>query len=516
MKRGLFDKGETMGEIVKQEEIEVSRLIPYVNNAKKHDEAQVTKIAASIREFGFLSPCLIDKEYNIIAGHGRVLAAKKIGMDKVPCVFIEGLTEAQRKAYIIADNRLSELSDWDMEMVNMELESLVDMDFDISLTGFELMETKPEEEEIIEDEIPDEVEERVKPGDIWELGEHRLVCGDSTDVLVLDKLMDGETADMVFTDPPYGMKKECDGVLNDNLNFDDLLEFNRQWIPLVFGALKDTGCVYIWGIDEPLMDIYSSILKPMKKANQIVIRNYITWAKHSAFGINSNLQLSYPKETEKCWFVMKGQDWNNNNSEFFNTKFERILEYMQSQAQKAGIKPKDIYKVCGVHMYSHWFTKSQFSILSEKHYKTLANAYPGCFEMPYAELRSLLGDSNDPTAALKPYFDNLTNDTVGDIGLTDVWRFPITSNREREGLGHATPKPIALCARGVHASSREGEIVLDVFGGSGSTMIACEQLNRRCFMIELDPHYCDVIIERWEKFTGEKAVLLNGEEEQDA
>ena len=160
-------------------------------------------------------------------------------------------------------------------------------------------------------------------------------------------------------------------------------------------------------------------------------------------------------------------------------------------------------------MYSHWFTKSQFSIISREHYQELQRAYKGCFLKPYDDLRKMLGDSNNPTADLKPYFDAKAIDSVGDIGLTDVWRFPITSNKEREGLGHATPKPIALCSRAINASSREGEIVLDVFGGSGSTLIACEQLNRKCYMCELDEHYCDVIIERWEKFTGQKAVKLN-------
>lgn len=304
------------------------------------------------------------------------------------------------------------------------------------------------------------------------------------------------------------MKKESEGVLNDNLNYNELLEFNKQWIPVSFMFLKDTGCWYCWGIDEPLMDIYNEILKPMKKQNQIVIWNYITWAKHSAFGVNSALQLSYPKETEKCWFVMKGMAWNNNNAEYFNTKYERILDYMQTEAKKANLNGQKLKEICGCQMYSHWFSKSQFAIISAQHYEELQNAFPGCFTKPYEKLRTMIGESNNPTAKLKPYFDASSIEKDADIGLTDVWRFSITSNKEREGLGHATPKPIALCSRGIHASTKEGEKVLDLFGGSGSTLIACEQLKRKCFICELDPHYCDVIIQRWENFTGEKAQLV--------
>ena len=180
-----------MGKIADVQEVTLTKLVPYVNNAKIHSEKQVTMIASSIREFGFLSPVLIDRDFNIIAGHGRVMAAKKLDMESVPCVFVEGLTEAQRKAYILADNRLGELADWNMDLVNMELEALNDMDFDISLTGFEMPEIEVEDAEIIEDDVPEEVETRCKLGDLWQLGEHRLICGDSTDVNVIDRLMGG-------------------------------------------------------------------------------------------------------------------------------------------------------------------------------------------------------------------------------------------------------------------------------------------------------------------------------------
>lgn len=159
-----------MGKIADVQEVTLSKLIPYANNAKIHSEEQVTKIASSIREFGFLSPVLIDKDFNIIAGHGRVMAAEKLDLDAVPCVFIDGLTEAQRKAYILADNRLGELAEWDMDLVNMELEALDDMDFDVTLTGFEMPEEDVGDIDIEEDEIPEDVETRCKLGDLWKLG----------------------------------------------------------------------------------------------------------------------------------------------------------------------------------------------------------------------------------------------------------------------------------------------------------------------------------------------------------
>ena len=486
----------------------VSEVRQYEKNPRKNNDA-VQYVKASIKKFGFKQPIIIDRNRVIVCGHTRLLAAKSLGMEEVPCIFADDLTDEQVKAYRLADNKVAEFAEWDTELLNIELG---DLDIDMTQFGFEPLEEVPEEPEAVEPEeveIPDEVEERAKTGDLWKLGEHLLLCGDSTRAQHIERLMGGAKADLVFTDPPYGMKKESEGVLNDNLNYDDLLDFNCEWIPLSFEHLKDTGCWYCWGIDEPLMDIYANILKPMKKANRLVIRNFITWAKHSAIGVNSTGMLSYPRETEKCWFVMKGQNWTNNNVEFFNTKYQRILDYMQGEALVANIGPQDIKRVCGCQMYSRWFTRSQFAIISEKHYKELQQEYKGRFLKPYEQLREMLDDSNDPTACLKPYFDNVAKDGFGDIGLTDVWRIPTTSNKERENTGgHATPKPIALCCRAITASSRENETALDMFGGSGSTLVACEQIKRKCRMIELDPHYCDVIIARWEKFTGQKAVKV--------
>ena len=182
-----------MGETTKFERVAVDTLIPYVNNANIHSDEQITMIASSIREFGFLNPILIDKDRNVIAGHGRILAAKKLGLSEVPCVYVEGLTEAQRKAYILADNRLAEFSEWDMDMVNAELEGLEEFEFDIDLIGFELPEEISIDVEDDYDEDAADIEPRAKLGDVWQLGRHRLVCGDSTDPNVVERLMGGGT-----------------------------------------------------------------------------------------------------------------------------------------------------------------------------------------------------------------------------------------------------------------------------------------------------------------------------------
>ncbi len=488
----------------------IKSIRPYEKNPRRNDEA-VDAVAASIREFGWQQPIVVDRDGVIIAGHTRYKAAKKLKCDTVPVVVADDLTEDQVKAYRLADNKTGELAEWDTALLDEELAELAA--FDMEQFGFDVIlqeEASEAEEDDYEVNPPEET--KAKLGDIYQLGRHRLMCGDSTSATDIEKLMSGNVADTVFTDPPYGMKKEKDGVANDNLNYDDLLEFNRQWIPLTFAVLKDMGSWYCWGIDEPLMDIYAHILKPLSRDNKIVIRNYITWAKHSAFGMNSDLMLSYPRETEKCWFVVKGQNWNNNNAEFFNYKYQPVLDYLNGEAKKVGLNGKRLNQLTGVQMWSHWFTHSQFTVIPQKHYETLQKEYNvlSAFLLSYEEVRGLIGGKDEKKAPEKPYFD-LTWFDDGGIPLTDVWRVSTTSEKEREQTGgHATPKPIKLCERAVVTSTRKNENVLDVFGGSGSTLIACEQLERNCFMMELEPKWVDVIIHRWEKLTGKKAVLLDG------
>lgn len=489
---------------LKIEYVDIDSIEPYERNARAHGENDVKAIVESIKEFGFNDPIGVWHN-SIVEGHGRLLAAKQIGLSQVPIIRLDDLSDEQRRAYMLAHNKTAELSDWDYDVLASELKEIADID--MSEFGFDLGSLKDENELIAEqDEVPEPPEEpKAKLGDLFLLGGHRLICGDSTDVAVIDRLMDGVKADMVFTDPPYGMKKESEGVLNDNLNYDDLLDFNCQWIPLTFGALKDNGSWYCWGIDEPLMDIYSNILKPMAKENKISIQNYITWDKGSGFGQTSNMQRSYSIATEKCWFVICGVQGYNDNSDNYFEGFEPIRSYLDAECEKCG-GHKVWKQMLGNQMGKHYFTKSQWCFPTEEAYKKMqafGKEY-GAFGKEYEEIKKEYEEIKKEWYNTRAYFDN-THDN-----MNDVWHFNRTSGSEREQTGnHATPKPIALCSRAIKSSSREGEIVLDVFGGSGSTLIACEQLNRKCYMCELAPKYVDVIIQRWEKLTGEKAILVN-------
>lgn len=521
------------------ENIKVSDLIPYEYNTKIHDKKQVDNVAESIRRFGFVQPVVVDANNVIVIGHCRTLARKKLKMQTVPCVRVDDLTDEEIRLLRIADNKTNE-SPWDFENLNLELGDLdlsgFDFDFEIpSLNDeTEAQEDKAgKEKETEEDdfEVTSKLEQRVKLGDIWKLGDHRLICGDSTDRLTLETLMDGKEADMVFTDPPYGMGKESDGVTNDNQNNDDLLEFNKKWIPLTFDLMKKNGSWYCWGIDEPLMDIYSNILKPMKKEkgeDKLTFRNLITWDKGSTFGQLSSEMRMYPVADEKCLFVMRGRQTYGDTKDDYWDGFEPIrLKLNKLLKDDLGLSISDVVECVGVTTCSHWFTQSQWTFPNEEHIEKLiaglkrrdtkgANEYADNQE-EYDKLRDEYAKTRDRYNNIREEYDKLRHEFYSTRAyfnnthdnMNSVWHFERTSIKEREQTGgHATPKPIALCARGIKSSSREGEIVLDVFGGSGSTLIACEQLNRRCFMCELEPHWCDVIISRWEHYTGKKAELI--------
>lgn len=401
-----------MGCIENSRVVPVSELIPYVNNAKVHTEEQVAKIASSIREFGFINPVLIDEKKNIIAGHGRVLAAKKLGLETVPVLFIEGLTDAQRKAYILADNRLGELAGWDQELVNAELAQLLEQDFDIDLTGFELPDDYFEEEKTIEeDEAPEPPEEpKTKLGDVWQLGRHRLICGDSTDVATVERLLDGSRAELLLTDPPYGINV---------VNVDKI------------------------GAGKP-----------------VTIKGCLMRASWAKAGENKIVDCN---EYEP----VIGDD----TTETAQESYDVAILYSENQI------------IFGGNYFTEFLPASRCWIVWDK--ENTGN---------FADAELAWTSFNKGVKLYHFMWNGLCRE----------------GSREVEGRTrvHPTQKPVGMLAKILQDFSKKNDRVLDLFGGSGSTLIACEQLNRTCYMCELSEAYCDVIVQRWENLTGEKAVLL--------
>ncbi len=386
----------------------LQRLIPYAKNARTHDDTQVSQIAGSIAEFGFVNPILVGDDNVIIAGHGRLMAAQQLGLDTVPVIVLHHLTEAQRRALVIADNKIAENAGWNDELLKLELEELGDLGFDLDLIGFsdeeldELLGNDEQSGETDEDEIPEVEDEPVsRHGDVWVLGDHRLLCGDSTSKQDLEKLMNGELADMAFTDPPYNvdygnnakdkMRGKDRRIMNDNLG-DDFYQFLKDALTNLLSVTK--GACYI--------AMSSSELDTLQKAFRDAggkWSTFIVWAKNTFTLGRSDYQRQYEP-------ILYG--WREGNDHFW----------------------------CGAR----------------------------------------------------------------DQG--DVWFF----NKPVKNDLHPTMKPVELVERALRNSSKSRDIVLDLFGGSGSTLIACEKTGRAARLIELDPKYVDVIVRRWQDYSGEQAI----------
>ena len=385
----------------------VANLIPYARNARTHSDAQVAQVAASIREFGWTNPVLIDPEGGIIAGHGRVLAARKLGMADVPCITLGHLTETQRRAYILADNKLALGAGWDEEMLRLELTDLQEMGADLGLIGFgddELDKLLASDADGLTD--PDDAPEPPadpisRPGDIWICGEHRVLCGDATVLGDVETLLGGELADMTFCDPPYNVNYA-------NSAKDKLRGKNR---PILNDALGD-------GFGQFLYDASVNILTVTKGAVYICMSSSELDTLQKAF-----------REAGGKWstFVI----WAKNTFTLGRADYQRQYEPILY-----GWKDGTDHYWCGAR------------------------------------------DQGDVWFIDKPHKNDL----------------------------HPTMKPVALVERAIRNSSKSRDIVLDPFGGSGTTMIAAERLGRRARLIELDPGYCDVIVRRWIEFTGGSAT----------
>jgi DNA modification methylase len=399
----------------------VTDLIPYARNSRTHSDEQVAQIAASIKEFGWTNPILVDADGSIIAGHGRLLAARKLGYDEVPTIELGHLTPAQKKAYVIADNQLALNAGWDTELLMLELQELQDCDFDLDLLGFDPKELdkllEPEQVEGLTDEdaVPDAPDEpKTRLGDIYQLGGHRLMCGDSTSIDDAEKLMGGLLADLVFTDPPYNVDYSGRGannlgtIKNDNMSDNDFEQFCRDVFTTYSAIMKPLACIYVCHPDSasaPKIAFEKTFAEQFKKSSTII------WMKQSA-----------------------GMGWQD-----YRAQHEPIL-YGWKEGK-------------GSHF------------------------------------------------------------NAGDRTKTSIWKI---GRDAQSSYVHPTQKPVCLPEEAIMNSSKGSDCVVDLFGGSGSTLIACEKTGRINRSMELDPKYCDVIVKRWEDFTGKKAVLEGQHELENA
>ena len=394
--------------IVQIENRPIEALIPYARNSRTHSDAQVAQIAASIREFGWTNPVLVDGSNGIIAGHGRVLAARKLGFEQVPVIELAHLSESQKRAYVLADNKLAENAGWDDELLRIELEALQAAGFDLSLTGFAddelaaLMAELAGNEGLTDDDaVPEVTDDPVsQPGDVWLLGEHRLLCGDATDPVALETLMGSDLADMAFTDPPY------------NVNYANTAKDKQR------------------GTHRPILN--DNLGEGFAGFLSAACANLLAYSKGAVYIAMSSSEL----DTLQLAFRGAGGKWST-------------------------------------------------FIIWAKNTFTLGRAD---YQRQYEPI-------------LYGWRDGVDHFWCGDRDQGDVWFI----NKPVKNDLHPTMKPVELVERAIRNSSKTRDIVLDLFGGSGTTLIAAEKTQRRARLVELDPKYVDVIVKRWQDYTGAKA-----------
>lgn len=498
----------------------VDSVRPRANNPRTHTPQQVQQIAASIREWGWTVPLLVDEAGELIAGHGRLMAAQQLGLQQVPVMVAKGWTDAQRRAYVIADNQLTLNGGWDAELLRVEVGTLsLDGSVSLDLLGFDaatldgMLEGpgKPKGLDTADNFEPPKKLAVSRLGDLWTLDGHRVLCGDSTNAEHVGTLFGDELADLVHADPPYGMGKEADGVANDNLYDSKLDAFQVQWLAEALKHARETCSVYVWG-NAP--DLWRLWWGELNKRGDLLARAELVWAKGAAFGVNSGDMHTFPPETERCLFLMRGKQFlGNQNAADYSEAYEPFRLWLLSQRDAMGWKLGDVNRLTKTKMAGHWFGRSQFQPITAEHYDTLRTAAGGRAFVPTfdevlqrfnAELaggRDFRAKLQEDLRARRSYFDN-THEP-----MTDVWQFPRVAGVER--FGHATPKPVAMMGRAVVSSCPEKGLVFEPFLGTGSTLIAAHLFNRRCFGMELEPLYVDVVVRRWQQQTGRAARLLS-------
>jgi DNA modification methylase len=477
------------------ETVNINSLTPDPSNARKHDGRNLKAIENSLLKFGQRKPIVVTPDSIVVAGNGTLEAAKNLGWLEIAVARTPiGWGWDQIKAFALADNRTAELAEWDDKVLADQLLELDANGWELEELGFANLEPPLNPELLEEDEIPTApVDPISKVGDIWQLGEHRVMCGDSTNMEHVAKLTNGKKAGLLHADPPYGMGKENDGVQNDNLYSDKLDAFQMLWWKTWRKHLEDNASAYIWGNPEGLWRLWWR--GGLADSERLTFRNEIVWDQVSvSWGKDGMANLrSYAPMGERCLFFMLGEQAFNNNSDNYWDGWENIRSYLNDEMEKCGGRAnwKD---ALGNQMGRHYFTKSQWTFPTEEAYEKLQAFGKGdSFKRDYDSLKREF-------YAIRSYFDS------GHDKMTDLWPAPRVMGEERHG--HATPKPLELMQRVMKSSAPEHGLVFEPFGGSGSTLIGAEQTGRICYTMELTPAYCDVIIKRWENLTGKTAELI--------
>lgn len=495
---------------MKHENVKVSSLLNDPRNVRKHSARNIEAVKNSLNKFGQQKPIVVQDDGTVIAGNATLQAARALGWDSIDIVRTTLIGEAAT-AFAIADNRTAELAMWDEAALHEQLKAITDADL-LAAAGFDSKEfaklVAVNEPEVVQDKVPEAPAEAItKPGDLWLLGRHRVLCGDSTKPNDVARLMDGKTAQLCHADPPYGMGKEADGVANDNLYASKLDAFQMAWWQTFRPYLVDNASAYIWGNAEDLWRLW--YVGGLRDSKQVSLRNQLIWDKPPSGlgdGQNNSSMRSFGVKYESCLFLMLGDHQYNSNADNYWQGWEPIREYLSTEMDRCG-GARNWKAALGNQMGGHYFTKSQWSFPTAEAYAKLQTYAAGkAFRRNYDELKREHDQIKQEHDRVKQsfydsrsYFDNTHEN------MTDVWSFPRVVGDERHG--HATPKPVAMMARCIKSSTASGGLVVEPFLGSGTTLIAAEQVGRACYGMELNPTYCDVIVKRWETLTGQRATL---------
>ncbi|MHA2344739.1 MAG: DNA modification methylase, partial [Candidatus Hodarchaeales archaeon] len=491
------------------EYIAIEKLKPWDANPRQNENA-IKQVADSIKRFGFGTPVLVRKEDNvIIAGHTRYEACKLLNIKELPVRYMD-LDPVESRLLALADNKLNELADWDDDKLSTIIQDMKEEDLlNIGFSEEELnnllgnLEEIPleEDEELEEDTIQVQEEVHSKLGEIYELGPHLLICGDSTQTETYKRLLGTEKIDLVHADPPYGMGKENEGVLNDNLYNENLDSFLNSWISANFQFVNDSSSFYVWGNAYDLFRWYFTS-KPIKE-QKAYFRQEIVWNKNYGMGMKSDQHRMYPTVTERCLFFMLGIQEYNTNSDNYWEGWEPIRKYLYEERMKMGWDVPTMKRIVGHSEKSldHWTTKSQWNMPTKKVYNAMREAAKNdAFKKEYDEIKKEYDEIKKEFMNSRSYFDN-THEI-----MTDVWDYERVKEEERHG--HPTPKPVPMIKRIVKSSCRKNGIVLDPFGGSGPTLIAAAETGRKARIIELQPKFCDVIRRRWTNYAKQKNIKV--------